>query len=80
MPLDGNGCACVLVYRKSGFESPTAIQCQGWPIAMSGHDLVGIAQTGSGKTLAVSIICLDRDISVLYPSCNIVLVCVDCNV
>ncbi|PNF14191.1 ATP-dependent RNA helicase p62 [Cryptotermes secundus] len=38
--------------RKSGFESPTAIQCQGWPIAMSGRDLVGIAQTGSGKTLA----------------------------
>ncbi|XP_021923571.1 ATP-dependent RNA helicase p62-like isoform X2 [Zootermopsis nevadensis] len=38
--------------RKSGFETPTAIQCQGWPIAMSGHDMVGIAQTGSGKTLA----------------------------
>lgn len=43
-------------FRKSGFESPTAIQCQGWPIAMSGRDMVGIAQTGSGKTLAVSII------------------------
>ena len=26
---------------------------QGWPIALSGRDLVGIAQTGSGKTLAV---------------------------
>jgi len=38
--------------RKSGFEAPTAIQCQGWPIAMSGHDMVGIAQTGSGKTLS----------------------------
>jgi len=37
---------------KQGFSEPTAIQSQGWPIAMSGRDLVGIAQTGSGKTLA----------------------------
>lgn len=34
------------------FEKPTSIQAQGWPIALSGRDLVGIAQTGSGKTLA----------------------------
>jgi len=40
--------------RKQGFAEPTAIQAQGWPIALSGRDLVGIAQTGSGKTLAVS--------------------------
>jgi hypothetical protein len=40
--------------RRQGFEEPTAIQAQGWPIAMSGRDMVGIAQTGSGKTLAVS--------------------------
>lgn len=38
--------------NKMGFPSPTAIQAQGWPIALSGRDLVGIAQTGSGKTLA----------------------------
>lgn len=38
--------------RKSGFNEPTSIQAQGWPIAMSGRDMVGIAQTGSGKTLA----------------------------
>ncbi|XP_034948392.1 DEAD-box ATP-dependent RNA helicase 20-like isoform X2 [Chelonus insularis] len=37
---------------KQGFKEPTAIQAQGWPIALSGRDLVGIAQTGSGKTLA----------------------------
>lgn len=42
--------------RKQGFLEPTAIQAQGWPIALSGRDMVGIAQTGSGKTLAVSII------------------------
>lgn len=52
---DGNACAYINFCRKSGFESPTAIQCQGWPIAMSGRDMVGIAQTGSGKTLAVSV-------------------------
>ncbi|KAJ3094498.1 ATP-dependent RNA helicase dbp2 [Phlyctochytrium planicorne] len=35
-----------------GFKSPTAIQSQGWPMALSGRDMVGIAETGSGKTLA----------------------------
>jgi len=43
-------------FRKQGFAEPTAIQAQGWPIALSGRDMVGIAQTGSGKTLAVSLI------------------------
>ncbi|KAG8276279.1 putative ATP-dependent RNA helicase ddx17, variant 2 [Homalodisca vitripennis] len=38
--------------RKQGFDFPTAIQAQGWPIAMSGMNMVGVAKTGSGKTLA----------------------------
>ncbi|CAD6994644.1 ATP-dependent RNA helicase p62 isoform X2 [Ceratitis capitata] len=37
--------------RRQGYKAPTAIQAQGWPIAMSGSNFVGIAQTGSGKTL-----------------------------
>ncbi|XP_026316785.1 ATP-dependent RNA helicase p62-like [Hyposmocoma kahamanoa] len=37
---------------NQGYLEPTPIQAQGWPIAMSGKNLVGIAQTGSGKTLA----------------------------
>lgn len=37
---------------KQGFTTPTPIQAQGWPIALSGRDLLGIAMTGSGKTLA----------------------------
>lgn len=41
-------------FRRNGFEKPTLIQSVGWPIALSGRDMVGIAQTGSGKTLAVS--------------------------
>ncbi|XP_066148044.1 uncharacterized protein [Euwallacea fornicatus] len=38
--------------RNQGYDVPTPIQAQGWPIALSGRDMVGIAQTGSGKTLA----------------------------
>lgn len=37
--------------KAQGFSSPTAIQSQGWPMALSGRDVVGIAETGSGKTL-----------------------------
>ncbi|CAL5361242.1 unnamed protein product [Camellia sinensis] len=37
---------------KAGFTEPTPIQAQGWPMALKGRDLVGIAETGSGKTLA----------------------------
>ncbi|XP_023022338.1 uncharacterized protein isoform X2 [Leptinotarsa decemlineata] len=43
------------VLIKQGFNEPTAIQSQGWPVVLSGRDLVGIAQTGSGKTLAYMI-------------------------
>jgi ATP-dependent RNA helicase DDX5/DBP2 len=38
--------------KKAGFTQPTTIQKQGWPMAMSGRDVIGVAQTGSGKTLA----------------------------
>lgn len=37
--------------KAQGFSRPTAIQSQGWPMALSGRDVVGIAETGSGKTL-----------------------------
>ena len=33
--------------KNQGYKEPTAIQAQGWPIAMSGKNLVGLAQTGS---------------------------------
>ncbi|EEY61176.1 DEAD/DEAH box RNA helicase, putative [Phytophthora infestans T30-4] len=38
-----------------GFDKPTPIQSQCWPILASGRDIIGIAETGSGKTLAFSI-------------------------
>nr|XP_002130131.1 ATP-dependent RNA helicase dbp2 [Ciona intestinalis] len=37
---------------SNGFKAPTPIQAIGWPHALGGQDLVGIAQTGSGKTLS----------------------------
>ena len=37
--------------KAQGFAKPTPIQCQGWPMALSGRDVVGVAETGSGKTL-----------------------------
>ncbi|XP_073425435.1 probable ATP-dependent RNA helicase DDX43 [Dendrobates tinctorius] len=38
--------------QNAGFERPTPIQSQAWPILLQGLDLIGIAQTGTGKTLA----------------------------
>ncbi|KAI4336211.1 hypothetical protein L6164_014765 [Bauhinia variegata] len=43
---------CLEVIAKLGFVEPTPIQAQGWPMALKGRDLIGIAETGSGKTLA----------------------------
>ena len=37
---------------KQGFEKPSPIQSQMWPIALRGNDCIGVSQTGSGKTLA----------------------------
>lgn len=38
------------------FKAPTVVQATAWPMALSGRDVVGVAQTGSGKTLAVSLL------------------------
>lgn len=34
--------------RKAGFEKPSPIQSQAWPVLLRGEDLIGIAQTGTG--------------------------------
>lgn len=32
--------------KAQGFPSPTPVQSQAWPMALSGRDVVAIAQTG----------------------------------
>ena len=44
----------------SAFKEPTPIQACAWSPALSGKDVVGIAETGSGKTLAFGIPALAR--------------------
>ncbi|EJD06476.1 DEAD-domain-containing protein [Fomitiporia mediterranea MF3/22] len=41
--------------HAQGFTAPSAIQCQAWPMALSGRDVVAIAQTGSGKTISFAL-------------------------
>jgi len=37
--------------QRASFTSPTSVQAIGWPVALSGRDMIAIASTGSGKTL-----------------------------
>lgn len=38
--------------EEAGYSKPTPIQEKAIPLALSGHDVLGIAQTGTGKTAA----------------------------
>jgi ATP-dependent RNA helicase RhlE len=48
------------ILQKQKFTSPTPIQQQSIPHAITGKDLMGIAQTGTGKTLAFGIPMIQR--------------------
>ena len=48
------------VIQKLGYVTPTPIQEQAIPIAVTGKDMVGVAQTGTGKTLAFGIPMIQR--------------------
>tara|TARA_R110001592_G_scaffold33049_1_gene114981 strand:- start:1727 stop:3109 length:1383 start_codon:yes stop_codon:yes gene_type:complete len=43
-----------------GFEKPTPIQAEAFPVILSGKDVVGISQTGTGKTFAFMLPLLDE--------------------
>lgn len=38
------------VLINEGFQSPTSIQSQSWPVALKRRDIISVARTGSGKT------------------------------
>jgi len=44
----------------TGYTSATPIQAQAIPVALSGRDVLGIAQTGTGKTAAFTLPMIDR--------------------
>ncbi len=54
---------------KQGFDKPTPIQSQGWPMALKGKNMVGVSATGSGKTLAFllpAMIHINAQVSVFF--------------
>ena len=42
-----------------GYASPTPIQEKAIPLALEGHDILGLAQTGTGKTMAFGLPMID---------------------
>lgn len=46
--------------KGMGFTTPTPIQAQAIPVALTGVDVLGIAQTGTGKTLAFALPMIER--------------------
>lgn len=52
---------------KIGFKAPTSIQQQAIPPALTGRDIIGLAQTGSGKTAAFALPILHRLMDSVQP-------------
>src|SRR5215471_10777770 len=46
--------------KEENYHTPTAIQAQTIPLALTGRDVIGIAQTGTGKTAAFALPILHR--------------------
>ena len=48
------------ILRDLKFVTPTPIQVKAIPVAITGGDVIGIAQTGTGKTLAFGLPMIER--------------------
>jgi len=46
--------------EAEGYTVPTPIQSQAIPLAIAGHDIVGLAQTGTGKTAAFGLPIIEK--------------------
>ena len=46
--------------KEENYQTPTPIQAQTIPLALTGRDVVGIAQTGTGKTASFALPILHR--------------------
>ena len=52
--------AVLAAVRDAGYTHPTPIQREAIPLALSGRDLMGLANTGTGKTAAFTLPIIDR--------------------
>ncbi len=55
LDFKGVGFPADLLACTNGFDKPTPIQAQCWPVLQAGRDIIGIAETGSGKTLTFAL-------------------------
>jgi len=56
----GLGPAVLAAVNDAGYRHPTPIQQEAIPLALSGRDMIGLANTGTGKTAAFTLPIIDR--------------------
>lgn len=63
----------VAAVEDLGFEAPSSIQASAIPVALEGHDIIGLSETGSGKTAAFGLPGLAKiDFSIAAPQMLVV--------